>query len=150
MTVVQAETISIVHTDNVIQINPGTTPDYNQNNPLLKLLSLMEGVQFAAERQSYLMEYTQYLFPFDYLELYGPSGQSYTTLDPTQQDNKTDFQKQNVHDFRTTDTYLVRGWVSAGDWRGPFLRLSYRGGPDSLLSQATKHQLGEKISLWLN
>ena len=150
MAVVQAENISIVHSDNVIQINPGTTPDYNQNNPLLKLLSLMEGVQFAAERESYLMQYTQYLFPFDYLELYGPSGQSYTILDPTQQDNKTDFQKQNVHDFRTTDTYLVRGWVSAGDWRGPFLRLSYRGGPDSLLSQATKHQLGEKISLWLN
>jgi mannose-6-phosphate isomerase-like protein (cupin superfamily) len=95
------------------------------------------------------MEHTQYLFPYDYLELYGPSGQNYNVLDPTQQDDKTDFQKQNVHDFRTTDTYLARGWASAGDWVGPFLRLSYRGGPDSILSQAAQHQLGEKIQLWL-
>ncbi|HEY4036455.1 MAG TPA: hypothetical protein VGL94_21060 [Ktedonobacteraceae bacterium] len=149
MAIIQAESISIIHTDNVIQINPGTTPDYNQNNPLLKLLSLVEGVQFAAERESYLMEHVQYLFPFNYLELYGPSGHSYTILDPTQQDNKTDFQKQNVHDFRTTDTHLLRGWVNAGNWTGPFLRLSYRGGPDSLLSQATNHQLGDKIQLWI-
>src|SRR4051794_32082751 len=108
MAVVQAENISIVHTDNVIQINPGTTPDYNQNNPLLKLLGLIEGVQFAAERESYLMEYTQYLFPFSYLELYGPSGQSYNILDPAQQANNADFQKQNRHGFRPTHADLPR------------------------------------------
>ena len=37
-----------------------------------------------------------------YLELYGPSGGDADVLDPTQQDNKTDFQKQNVETFRTS------------------------------------------------
>jgi mannose-6-phosphate isomerase-like protein (cupin superfamily) len=141
--------MAIVHSDSVLQIQPGTTPDYNEQNPLIKLLNIMETMQLAAERECYLMDYTQYLIPFEHLELYGPSGSDYTVLDPTQQDNKNDFQKQNVHDFTTTDTYLVRGWVTTGDWTGPFLRLSYRGGPDSKLSQATRHQLGDRIQAWL-
>lgn len=139
----------IVHTDNVFKVEPGTAPNYNQNNPLLKLLGLMERVQLAVEREFYLMGETQYLFPFHFLELYGPSGVDASVLDPRQQDVKTDFQKQNVRSFQTTDTFLVRGLVSTGDWTGPFLRLSYRGGPDSLLSQAAKHQLGDRIKLWL-
>ena len=72
-----------------------------------------------------------------------------TSLDPTKQDNKTDFQKQNVKEFRITDTYLARGWATAGDWTGPFLKLSYRGGPDSKLSQAANHHLGPSIRLFL-
>jgi mannose-6-phosphate isomerase-like protein (cupin superfamily) len=36
-----------------------------------------------------------------------------------------------------------------GEWIGPFLRLSYRGGVDSRLSAAANHQLGDKIKLWL-
>ena len=51
--------------------------------------------------------------------------------------------------FRTSDTYLVRGWATAGDWTGPFLKLSYRGGPDSKLSQASGHRLGSTIRLYL-
>ena len=140
----------IVHSDSTFQVDPGTTPDYNSGNPLLKLLDLIEKVNLAAEREFYLIDHLQYLFPFDYLQMFGPAGANYQVLDPTQQDDKTDFQKQNVKEFRTTDTFLVRGWVSVGSWTGPFLRISYRGGPDSKLSEATSHRLSEKIKLWIS
>jgi mannose-6-phosphate isomerase-like protein (cupin superfamily) len=139
----------IVHSDNVFKVESGTTPDYNRGNPLLKLLNLLEKAQLAAEREFYLADQAQYLFPYEYLELYGPQGGDANILDPTQQDNKTDFQKQNVRDFRSTDTYLVRGLVSVGNWTGPFLRISYRGGPDSKLSGTANHKLGQKIKLWV-
>jgi hypothetical protein len=134
---------SIVQTDRVIRIDPATTPNYNSQNPLFKLLGMLEAAQLAAEREYYLTEQLQYLFPFAELEMYGPAGADYTVLDPARQDNKTDFQKQNVHDFRATDTYLLRGWVQIEDTSFPFLRLSYRGGPDSLLSQVAHRHLGE-------
>lgn len=110
--------MAIVHSDSVLQVQPGTTPSYNENNPLIKLLNIMESMQFAAERECYLMDYTQYLIPFEHLELYGPSGSDCAILDPTQQDNKNDFQKQNVHDFTTTDAYLMRGWITTGNSTG--------------------------------
>lgn len=137
--------MEILHTDVVIDVPPGTTPPYKVNNPLVKLLTLMEQVQFAASREVYLTEQTQYLFPIADLTMYGPSGGDHAILDPTQQDNKTDFQKQNVSDFDTTDTFLVRGLAATPDWSGPFLRVSYRGGPDSLLSQRAGHTLGAQI-----
>ncbi|BCL39044.1 cupin domain-containing protein [Nostoc sp. MS1] len=139
----------IVHSDSVVKVNPGTTPNYNQSNPLLKLLNLMEKAQLAAEREYYLMGQTQYLFPYEWLSLYGPAGNDADILEPERQDNKLDFQKQNIKDFRSTDTYLIRGLVRVGDWIGPFLRISYRGGPDSKLSVAANHKLGEKIKLWV-
>jgi hypothetical protein len=141
--------MTLVHTDSVFQVSPGTSPNYNSNNPLLKLLSLGERQRLAAGRQFYLTEHLQYLVPFDYLELYGPSGAEASNLDPTTQDNKGVFQKQNVRDFRATDSYLLRGWATAGDWTGPFLKLSYRGGPDSKLSETSNHQLGATIGLVL-
>jgi mannose-6-phosphate isomerase-like protein (cupin superfamily) len=141
---------SIVQTDRVIQVDPATPPNYNIQNPIFKLLGMLEAVQLAAEREYYLTEQLQYLFPFAKLEMYGPAGSDYTILDPVRQDNKTDFQKQNVRDFHATDTHLIRGWVRIGNTSFPFLRLSYRGGPDSLLSQATHRQLGESIQLWIN
>ncbi len=139
----------IVHSDSVFKVAPGTTPDYQSGNPLLRLLDLVAKARLAAERQAYLQQHLQYLFPFDFLEVYGPSGGDADILDPTRQDNKTDFQKQNVKDFRITDAYLARGWATAGDWTGPFLKLSYRGGPDSKLSQAANHRLGPSIRLSL-
>ena len=139
----------IIHTDSVFQVPQGTSPDYDRGNSLVKLLDVMEGVELAAERQTYLSASLQYLFPFSFLELYGPAGSDSHILDVTQQDNKTDFQKQNVRDFRLTDTYLVRGWMSAGNYIGPFVRLSYRGGPDSVLSQRSGHKLGERIKVWV-
>ncbi|GAC1363407.1 MAG: hypothetical protein NVSMB32_04960 [Actinomycetota bacterium] len=137
--------MEILHTDVVINVPPGTAPPYSINNPLRKLLGLMEHVQLAASREVYLTEHSQFLFPFVDLSLYGPSGGDHDILDATQQDNKTDFQKQNVADFHTTDTILTRGLASAGEWTGPFLRISYRGGPDSLLSQRSGHTLGPAI-----
>ncbi len=73
----------------------------------------------------YLSEHLQYLFPYESLTLYGPQGNDADILDPTLQDNKTDFQKQNVKDFVSTDTVLTRGLVTVGNWTGPFLRISY-------------------------
>jgi mannose-6-phosphate isomerase-like protein (cupin superfamily) len=138
-----------VHSDSVFQVPQGTSPNYDAGNSLVKLLEIMEKVELAAERQTYVTNSLEYLFPFNFLELYGPSGGDSGILDPAQQDNKTDFQKQNVRDFRLTDTHLIRGWTSVLGYIGPFLRLSYRGGPDSALSQMSNHRLGQRIKLWL-
>jgi hypothetical protein len=135
--------------DAVLRVEPGTTPRYNRGNSLLRLLHLVEQTQLAAEREHYLQDHLQYLFPFRTLDLYGPQGGDSDNLDPVFQDNKTDFQKQNVAGFTTADTTLVRGWATAGNWTGPFLRVSYRGGPDSALSEATGHRLGERIKAWM-
>lgn len=139
----------IVHSDNVFKVEPNTSPDYNRSNPLLKLLGLLEKAQLAAQRDFYLADQFQYLFPFESLSSWGPQGADADNLNPEQQNNKNDFQKQNVKDFETTDTILVRGLVNVGNWTGPFLRVSYRGGPDSKLSVAANHQLGENIKLFI-
>ena len=88
--------MEIVHKDVVIDVPSGITPPYKVNNPLTKLLTLMEQVQFAASREVYLTPQMQYLFPIEDLTMYGPAGADHDILDPVQQDNKTDFQKQNV------------------------------------------------------
>jgi mannose-6-phosphate isomerase-like protein (cupin superfamily) len=142
--------MNIIHSDVVVRVAPGTSPDYNRGNSLIQLLNLMEKTQLAAERELYLPYSLQYLFPFQQLELYGPAGNDADLLDPQRQDNKIDFQKQNVKSFLCEDAQLTRGLVSLGDWTGPFLRISYRGGPDSKLSIAAQHQLGERIKLWIN
>jgi mannose-6-phosphate isomerase-like protein (cupin superfamily) len=139
----------IVQEDRVLRVAPGTSPDYDRGNSLLKLLQLVERTRLAAEREHYLHDSLQHLFPFRQLDLYGPQSPDTDNLDPARQDNKTDFQKQNVADFVASDTTLVRGWAAAGDWVGPFLRASYRGGPDSFLSEATGHRLGESLKLWI-
>ncbi|KUG53872.1 hypothetical protein AVL61_15185 [Kocuria rosea subsp. polaris] len=125
----------IVNTDTVMRVSPGTVPPYDQDNPLLRLLNLVEQTQLAAAREAYDTTSLQYLFPISHLELWGPAAQP-DQLDPVQQDDKTDFQKQNVRDFQLTDTRAVRGWVAVGGQRVPFLHLSYRAGPDSTLAQA--------------
>ena len=140
--------MQLVHADRVFRVEPGATPDYNRNNPLVVLLGLIEKMQLAAEREHYATEHLQYLVPFDTLDMHGPAGAT-DVLDPSRQDDKTDFQKQNVRAFRATDAHLVRGLVTAGDWTGPFLRLSYRGGPDSRLSEDSGHQLGDHVKVWL-
>lgn len=143
--------MEIVHSDAVFRVD--SPPDYNRANSLLKLLGLMERGRLACARHQYLGPQLQYLFPFEFLELYGPAGSDADILDPAIQDNKTDFQKQNLRDFRTTDCFLVRGWARLGGRDNgtavPFLRLSYRGGPDSRLSISADHQLGPDIRLWL-
>ena len=103
----------------------------------------------AAGREAYPFDQLQYLFPIRSLQLYGPSAPSDGVLDPQQQDNKTDFQKQNVASFLVADTQLIRGIASAGAWSGPFLRLSYRAGPDSVLAGMAHGSLGPTIRLFL-
>ena len=141
--------MDILHSDSVFRVPPGTTPNYTKGNSLVALTRLMERTELAADREWYLRDYLQYLFPIDYLELYGPSGADADVLDPTLQDNKTDFQKQNVKSFRTSSTTLVRGWATTGDWTGPFLRLSYEAGPDSPLWQMKGASPGATLKLWL-
>jgi mannose-6-phosphate isomerase-like protein (cupin superfamily) len=147
--------MTIVSGDKVFIVKPPVTVDYKANNPLSRLMSLLETTELSAERENYLLNQVQYLIPFDFLELYGPSGSSWNVSDPTEQDNKEDFQKQNIRDFRCTDTWIARGWAttrpdsSVGEWTGPFIFLSYRGGPDSKLSQMSGHKLGGAIRLYL-
>lgn len=124
-----------------------TKPDYDSNNSMTALMRIVERAQLAAERDFYITESLQYLVPFSYLELYGPSDGT-NNGDPKSQDNKNDFQKQNVAAFRATDTLITRGFASTGAWTGPFVRLSYRAGPDAKLSQLAGLQLGERIRVW--
>ncbi|MEI7686342.1 MAG: cupin domain-containing protein, partial [Planctomycetota bacterium] len=89
------------------------------------------------------------LIPLASLDLYGPQGDAAWVLDAARQNDKGDFQKQNVRDFRPTDASLVRGWATVGEWTGPFLKLSYRGGADSMLARAAGRELGNCIRVWL-
>ncbi|MEN2423444.1 hypothetical protein AABB02_35705 [Streptomyces rimosus] len=139
----------IVHTDSVFRVDPVKPPDYAEANPLLKLLGLVERTRFAAEREHYEPASLQYLYPLRTLQLYGPTSPNQDQLDPEQQDDKNDFQKQNVRDFTLADTRAVRGWAEIGDWRGPFLQLSYRGGPDSALWREAG-RLGDAIGCVLS
>jgi mannose-6-phosphate isomerase-like protein (cupin superfamily) len=139
--------MEMIHSDRVIRVAPGTTPDYDHKNPLVDLMTLIERTRLAAERNWYVRDSLQYLFPIEHLELYGPSGGEADVLEPAKQDNKTDFQKQNVHRFITSATQLTRGWVTTGDaWTGPFLRLSYDGSPETPLGKAAT-KLGGAIKL---
>jgi mannose-6-phosphate isomerase-like protein (cupin superfamily) len=135
----------LVHGDAVFRVDPNTPRDYDTDNALLKLLGVVEKVRLAAERECYDPGSLQHLLPHTFLELWGPSPPDTDNLDPKTQDNKTDFHKQNVRRFTLADTQATRGWAAAGDWRGPFLSLTYRGGPDSALSEAAGGQLGDAI-----
>jgi hypothetical protein len=140
--------MEMLHSE-VIPVRPGTTPDYDQHNPVSALLALIEGAPLAAGRENYPFEELQFLFPIRALQLYGPSAPDSDVLDPTRQDNKLDFQKQNVAAFQAGDTQITRGRVWAGSWQGAFLRLSYRAGPDSVLAAASPASLGPSIQLWV-
>jgi mannose-6-phosphate isomerase-like protein (cupin superfamily) len=141
--------MELIHSDQVFRVAPGTPPDYNRGNTLIRLLTIMETQGLACGREQYLGETLEYLFPFDFLELYGPSGGDADNLDVRTQDNKTDFQKQNLRDFRLGDVVLCRGYAAAGDLVVPFLRISYRAGPDSLLSRQSGDRLGSSLKLYL-
>jgi hypothetical protein len=52
--------------------------------------------RLAAGRHYYLTDELQALVPFSHLTLAGPQGSDSDVLDPTRQDNKSDFQKQNL------------------------------------------------------
>jgi mannose-6-phosphate isomerase-like protein (cupin superfamily) len=141
--------MDIVHTDSVFRVEPGTTPNYNKGSSLVALMNILESTELACDREWYLRDHLHYLFPYEYLELYGPQAGDANILDPAQQDNKTDFQKQNIKSFRTSSTYVIRGWVTTGEWTGPFVRLSYQAGPESPLAIAKGGLLGQSIKAWV-
>lgn len=141
--------MQIASNDVTTPVTPGTTPDYGSGNPLHRLMHLVERVGYSAELEYYLLDETQYLFSVRSFEFYGPSGGDAGILDPKQQLNKEDFQKQNVKDFATGPLFLARGWVSDGNWSAPYLRVSYDGGPDSPLSRANGGSLGPEVQLWI-
>ncbi len=141
--------IQISKEDQYIKVSNGGI-NYNAQNPLAKLMGVMEGAYFFAEDLNYyLADSLQFLFPFEDLQLYGPSGTDMDILNPENQDNKNDFQKQNIKDFILNDTYLVRGWVNVDGMARPFLKVSYTGGPDSRLSSLANNKLDEYIYLWI-
>lgn len=129
-------------------VPPGTEPDYNTSNPLMRLASLFERCQVAAEREHYAHDLLQVLLPIQTVTLYGPRSPNESITDAARQDF-VDFQKQNVQDFTLGDSTLMRGWVTVGLWTGPFLRISYRGGPDSELARASRQVLGAQLRLFL-
>lgn len=139
--------MELIHSDQVFRVPAGEQPDYNRGNTLIRLLTIIETQGLACGRGQYLAETLEYLFPFDFLELYGPSDGD--QIDVRLQDNKTDFQKQNLRDFRLGDVVLCRGYAAAGDLVVPFLRISYRAGPDSLLSRESGDRVGESVKLYL-
>lgn len=120
-------------------------PDYDTNNPIQRVVAFIEGIELAAEREHYLPDSLQYLLPFRDLGLWGPSN----NRDPRTQDEKNDFKKQNVATFKFGDFYVMRGFASAGNWVGSFVKLSYDGGPFSALAQAAGGSLGSQLKLSL-
>ena len=129
-------------------VTPGTEPDYNTRNPINRVIEAFEGCQVAAEREHYAHDLIQLLLPVESITLYGPRSPNHEIIAPEKQDF-VDFQKQNVEDFSLGDMRLMRGWVTVDGWTGPFLRVSYRGGPDSRLSQASGHTLTSQLRLFI-
>jgi mannose-6-phosphate isomerase-like protein (cupin superfamily) len=151
----------LVETDTVLPLPAGQIPDYNSDNPLIKLLGITERCRVTASRHYYPTDDLQILVPFSHLDMMGPSGGDADILDARRQDNKTDFQKQNVRAFTTSDTWLMRGWATARAWSDlaavdpvpartfPFLKVSYQAGPDSRLAKSLGRVPGPSIKLYI-
>lgn len=130
-------------------VPPGESPPYDIDNPVLRVIDLVEKTELAAEREHYLADSLQHLIPFSECGLYGPSGADWQTLDPRFQDNKNDFQKQNVHSFKAGDMRISRGYACAGGWIGAFVKLSYNASPFTALGGATGGFPGSSLKLFV-
>lgn len=135
--------------DNVHTMPSGQTPDYNDGNSLMKLLAQTEQVSLACERGTYIANQLQYLFPVHCLDLYGPSGDDHLITDPRVQDNKFDFQKQNIRDFTLSNTNLVRGWAVVQGITVPFLRISYDADSTNLQLKSNGEAAYDHILAWI-
>lgn len=138
--------MQLPHQDAVFKLDGA--PNYDVNNPLGSLLVAIARCDFAAGRESYLFDSVHYLVPFSKLELYEGSDGS-GVIDPRHQDNKEDFQKQNLRGYTSTDTFIARGWAIAGGKPVPFLRFEYNGEADSVLARKGQFRLGNTVRLWL-
>jgi mannose-6-phosphate isomerase-like protein (cupin superfamily) len=104
----------------------GRRPNYDRNNPVMRLIGKIEGFPLAADRQHYLADSIQYLFPIASLAFYGPSGGGPETADPRGQDNREDFQKQNLREVTLTGVQVARGFAAIGEaWIGSFVSIAF-------------------------
>jgi hypothetical protein len=108
-----------------LPVPPGTAPNYSKGNPLWRLVECVEATELACGGHRYVADSLQHLYPIERLALYGPSGDRWQQLDPRGQDDKNDFQKQNIRELVLTGMAVVRGYARAGDWTGPFIRIAY-------------------------
>lgn len=137
---------------NNIPVPPTEDPNYQENNPVIRMMTTWAKAELAADREHYDASTLDFLFPYKNLALYGPKPPQDGVLDPRQQDNKEDFQKQNIADFDLEDCWLARGYASAEPWEGSFLKLSYSAGPFSRLAQSARaagKDLGQSIRAWI-
>jgi mannose-6-phosphate isomerase-like protein (cupin superfamily) len=137
---------------NNIRVDPNQDPNYQDQNPINRVLTFWARAELAADREHYDAGNLHYLFPYKNLALYGPKPPNTDELDPREQDDKQDFQKQNIAAFDFTDAWVARGYASAGGWDGPFVKLSYDGGPLSVLARAASARgiaLGREIRAWI-
>jgi hypothetical protein len=134
------------------EVPPTEDPDYQNNNPILRVMNAWARAELAAEREHYDGTALDVLFPFKDLALYGPKPPHSAVLDPRHQDNKQDFQKQNIADFNFEDCWLARGYAYAEPWEGSFLKLSYSASPFTRLAQSAQaagQPLGAAIRAWV-
>jgi len=61
--------MTIVSGDKVFPVKPPAIVDYKTNNPLARLMTVLESIELAAERENYLLSQLQYLIPYNFLEL---------------------------------------------------------------------------------
>ena len=137
---------------NNVAVDPARDPDYHDHNPILRVLNAWAKAALAADREHYDAGSLDYLFPFKNLGLYGPKPPNSSVLDPRQQDDKQDFQKQNIARFDFEDCWLARGYASVDSWEGAFLKLSYSGSPFTRLAESAKaagRPLGPVIRAWI-
>ena len=139
--------MEIVHSDTIIELKPGEKPNYDQGNPLYSLQSIIQKIPLAAEREHYLPQSIQYLLPYSHLSLYPYNKPADRALE--EERAKPDFQHQNIKAVKYSDIRLARGWANLNGQTFPFLRIAYRGGPDSLLSRTSNHSLTDHIKLWI-
>jgi hypothetical protein len=133
----------------VASFRTGTAPNYDKDNPIWKLIRVVEETALAAEREHYLVDSLQFVFPISSIALYGPAGDKWQISDPRLQDVKDDFQKQNLRDFTLTGVRLVRGFAAAGGWCGSFLKVVYSPLPGSPLVGADGVYRGDVVRLYL-
>lgn len=137
---------------NNIPVPPTEDPNYQDHNPVIRMMTTWAKAELAADREHYDPVSLHFLFPYKDLALYGPKPPFEGVLDPRFQDNKQDFQKQNIADFNLQDCWLARGYASAEPWEGSFLKLSYSASPFTLLATRAKEAgkpLGSSIRAWI-
>lgn len=130
-------------------VPPGESPNYVKNNPLWRVVESVESVELACGFERYLSDSLQHLFAIRSLALYGPAGDQWQVLDPRGQDNKNDFQKQNIRELILNGVSVVRGYARAGSWAGSFMRIAFQPPPDSPLAAGQGVTLEPSLRLWL-